>query len=99
MLNIGARKVLRSGSEVHLTPKEFALLEFFMRNPNQVFSVEALLERVWPADCESTTETVVAAVYRLRKKIDAFGTKNTIQNVFGAGYVLPTTELKSQPKP
>jgi OmpR-family two-component system manganese-sensing response regulator len=87
-LDVGARKIKKAGELVHLSPREFALLEFFMKHPGQVFSLDALLERVWPADNESTTETVVATVRRLRKKIDTEGSPTLIKSVFGAGYSL-----------
>ncbi len=85
-LNSTARTVSKGGEAIQLRPKEFALLEFFMRHPNEAFSLEALLERVWEADNESTTETVVATILRLRKKIDARGKSSFIENIWGVGY-------------
>lgn len=69
-----------------LVPREFQLLEFFMRHPNQVFSAEALLNRVWPSDSEATTEALRTALKRLRKKVDPDG--NLLRTVHGVGYIL-----------
>jgi DNA-binding response OmpR family regulator len=46
-LDAGAHKVTKSGVEVKLQPKEFALLEYLLRHPNDVFSIETLLQRIW----------------------------------------------------
>lgn len=69
-LNTENRTITRSGQEIHLSPIEIALLELFMRHPQQFFSTEALLARVWPTDKESTDEAVRASIKRLRRKID-----------------------------
>jgi DNA-binding response OmpR family regulator len=81
-----ARKVLIGGKEVHLMPREFALLEFFVRHPNEVFSVEAIMERVWQSDTYSMPDTVRAHIKSLRKKIDNPGEPSRITNVRGMGY-------------
>jgi DNA-binding response OmpR family regulator len=69
-----------------LVPKEFKLLEFFMRHPNQVFTPEALLNRVWPTESESTEEALRTAIKRLRKKIDPEG--EILRTIHGVGYIL-----------
>lgn len=71
---------------VNLVPREFQLLEFFMRHQNQVFSAEALLNRVWPSDSEATSEALRTALKRLRKKIDPDG--KVLRTVHGVGYIL-----------
>ena len=53
--------VHRAGEELTLLPKEFALLEFLMRHPNQVFSADALLDRVWSSDSEASPETILVS--------------------------------------
>ncbi len=95
VLDIESRRVTRDGEDLHLMPKEFAVLEFFMRNPNRVFSPEALLERVWETDNESTSHTVVATIHRLRKKIDSPGIDSKIKNQFGMGYSFTLDESAS----
>ncbi len=81
-------RVTVNGEAMTLVPKEFQLLEFFMRHPNQVFSAEALLNRVWPSDSEATTEALRTALKRLRKKVDPDG--NLLRTVHGVGYILET---------
>jgi len=75
-----------------LDPIEFALLEFLMRNPGQVFSGEELAARAWPPDATPTPATVTTCVKRLRDKVsqataDGSG-KSLIRTVYGAGYCL-----------
>lgn len=82
--------VTRNGNEVKLLPKEFALLEFFMRYPNKVFSAEALLERVWASESDTTVEAVTTCIKRLRKKLEADGGSSPISTVHGVGYKLVT---------
>jgi DNA-binding response OmpR family regulator len=87
-LDSTSRQVFIAGKSVHLTPKEFATLEFFMRHQGQTFSSAALLDRIWQADNEATPATVVATILRLRRKIDRPDQQSVIQNVFGVGYRL-----------
>jgi len=87
-LDPGSHKVTRNGQEVDLLPKEFALLEFLLRHPGEVFSAEALLDRVWSSESESTEEAVSTCVRRLRKKVDDEGKPSLIQTVHGVGYRL-----------
>ena len=79
-------RVTVNGEPMTLVPREFQLLEFFMRHPNQVFSPEALLNRVWPSDSEATTEALRTALKRLRKKVDPEG--SLLRTVHGVGYIL-----------
>ncbi len=85
-LNPAKQEVTVDGAIVDLMPKEFALLEFLMKRPGQVFSLEALLNRVWSTESESTTDAVAVTIKRLRKKLDGAGAANLIENVFGVGY-------------
>jgi DNA-binding response OmpR family regulator len=80
--------VTRADEEIKLMPKEFALLQFFLRHPNVVFSADTILERVWHSDADVTTDTVVTTLKRLRKRIDVEGQTSVIQTVFGVGYKL-----------
>jgi Response regulators consisting of a CheY-like receiver domain and a winged-helix DNA-binding domain len=81
-------RVTRNGQDIRLLPKEFALLEFFMRYPNKVFSAEALLERVWVSESEATVDAVTSCIKRLRKKLEVDGGKSPISTVHGVGYKL-----------
>lgn len=78
--------VTRAGQTIKLLPKEFALLDFFMRHPNEVFSAETILRRVWISEEDISTDTVFATLKRLRKKIDKPGETSLIENVFAVGY-------------
>lgn len=79
-------KVMKNAQEIRLQPKEFALLEFFMRHPEEVFSHDALLNRVWPTDSEASTETVRVYIGTLRSKIDEKGQASFITTVHRVGY-------------
>jgi len=81
-------RVTRAGEEIRLLPKEFALLEFLMRNQNRVFAPEALLNRVWVTESESTIDALTTCIKRLRKKIDVEGKPSIIRTVHGVGYKL-----------
>lgn len=76
------------GVAMHLPRMEFALLEFLMRHPDQIFNASTLLERVWTADSEKSAETIRTTIKKLRNKIDTDGTPSLIQNVHGVGYKL-----------
>lgn len=80
--------VKRAGKELKLLPREFSLLEFLLRHQEQVFSNEALLERVWQSDSEATAEAVRSTMKRLRKKLDGDHDSKLIHTVHGVGYIL-----------
>lgn len=86
VLERDSHRVTKVDAEIQLLPKEFALLEFFMRHPNQVFSAEALLDRVWASDSEASPETIRTYIKRLRQKIDLKDVPSLIQTVHGVGY-------------
>jgi DNA-binding response OmpR family regulator len=76
----------RDGVEIKLLPKEFALLEFFMRHPNQVFNADALLNRVWSSESDATIDALTSCIKRLRKKVDLEGEGSCVKTVHGVGY-------------
>jgi two-component system OmpR family response regulator len=80
--------VTKGGASLKLLPKEFALLEFFMRHPGQVFNTDALLNKVWPSDSDSSAEALRMCLARLRKKIETEGGAPIIETVHGMGYRL-----------
>lgn len=88
LLDPEAHKVTKSGVPVHLEPKEFNLLEFFMRNPNRTFSTEALLDRVWNSDTDVSPDTVRTYIKVLRRKLDESGKPSILTTVHGLGYRL-----------
>ncbi len=84
-----SRRVHIAGREVELTAKEFALLETFLRHPDQVLSRVQLLAQVWGYDFDPATNVVSVYVAALRQKIGA----HRIQTVRGAGYRLATSAV------
>jgi len=87
-LDPATREVRRGASEVHLSGKEFALLETFMRRPGQVLSRYDLLEHAWDFAYENRSNIVDVYVRRLRRKIDEpFGTAS-VETIRGSGYRL-----------
>lgn len=83
-----AHKVWRGTDELDLTAKEYALIEYFMRNPNQVLTRTMIAERVWDYTFDSFTNIIDVYVNYLRKKIDRDYDKKLIQTVRGIGYML-----------
>ncbi len=81
-------KAWKNGEEVSLRPKEFALLELFMKNPKMVMSSETILKSLWPADSGAGDEALRALLKNLRRKITVDGKECPIKNVFAAGYKL-----------
>ncbi|NBM21040.1 response regulator transcription factor [Streptomyces sp. GC420] len=82
-----AREVSRGGEAIDLSPTEFELLRFLMRNPRRVLSKTRILDRVWSYDFGGQAHVVELYISYLRKKIDA-GREPMIHTVRGAGYVL-----------
>ncbi|AMV73805.1 winged-helix transcriptional response regulator [Desulfuromonas sp. DDH964] len=87
-----AHKVWRGSREVELTAKEYALLEYLMRNPNQVLTRTMIAEHVWDYTFDSFTNIIDVYVNYLRKKIDKDFDKRLIHTVRGVGYVLKEEE-------
>lgn len=86
-VDLCARRVLRGGEEVTLTPQEFALLEALVINRNLALSREKLLEIAWGYDYQGETRTVDVHIQRLRRKL---GLEKEIQTVYKIGYRLNT---------
>ncbi|KPQ11217.1 MAG: phosphate regulon two component signal transduction system response reguator PhoB [Saliniramus fredricksonii] len=85
-LDRDSRRVRRNGTELHLGPTEFRLLEFLMRTPGRVFTREQLLDNVWGRDVYIDERTVDVHVGRLRKAVKAQSGSDPIRTVRGAGY-------------
>jgi two-component system OmpR family response regulator len=83
-LDPAGRRVWRSGRELSLTTREFAMLEMFMRRPGEVLSRFELLEHVWDGSYENRSNVIDVYVGYLRDKLD----RETIETVRGAGYRL-----------
>jgi two-component system, OmpR family, response regulator len=87
-LDPASRRVWRGETEVQLSPKEFALLETFMRRPGQVLSRLQLLEHAWDFAYENRSNVVDVYVRYLREKLDRPFARNSLETVRGAGYRL-----------
>ncbi|MEM9007495.1 MAG: response regulator [Cyanobacteria bacterium P01_F01_bin.86] len=75
--------------QLHTTPKEYALLELFLRHPNQVFSLDAIIEDIWSFEDPPSGDAVRTHIKGLRQKLKAGGApKNFIETVYGLGYRL-----------
>ena len=86
-LDLKTREVLHGDKHIELTPKEFSLLEYFMRHPNQVLSGQQIADHVWSYDFDGLTNRVAVYVSYLRKKLQNGG-RAPIQTVHGVGYRL-----------
>lgn len=80
--------VLRDKEEIQLTPKEFSLLEFLLRNKGKVCTRTRIIEHVWDMNFHSDTSVIDVYVNYLRKKLDRPGGKSYIQTVRGVGYIV-----------
>lgn len=80
--------VMRDGERINLTAKEYNLLEFLMRNRDQVFTRVEILERVWDINFDPNTNVVDVYINYLRRKLERPGSKKLIHTVVGVGYVL-----------
>ena len=86
-LDLDARNAYRSGELVDLTAKEFDVIEFLMRNPNRVYSREALLDTIWAFEYRSDIRTVDVHIRRLREKLEEHPAEpNYIMTKWGVGY-------------
>jgi DNA-binding response OmpR family regulator len=90
ILDPARRVVSRGGEKIELTAKEFALLEYFMRNRGRVLTRTLMIEHVWNYDFDTMTNIVDVYVNYLRKKIDNGREPKLIHTVRGVGYVLKT---------
>jgi diguanylate cyclase (GGDEF)-like protein len=82
---------------IHLTPKEYALLELFLRNSRRVYSCSAILDHLWSFDKTPGEEAVRTQIKGLRQKLKAVGATDLIETVYGIGYRLKPLEAASTP--
>jgi len=91
-LDLVTHQVTRAGKRIDLTAKEFALLEFFLRQPGRVLSRALIAQHVWRVDFDTFTNVIDVYVNYLRKKIDADFEPKLLHTVRGVGYVMKTPE-------
>lgn len=96
ILNLINRRVSRGGVEVQLTGKEFSLLEFFMRHPDEILSREILSEKVWEETFDTLTNVIDVYINYLRNKIDRHFEPKLIHTVRGVGYMFKTPSSESR---
>ena len=87
-MNLLTREVHRGENAVQLQPREFSLLEYFMRNPGKVLSKTMIMEHVWNYTFDPQTNVVDVLVCRLRNKIDRDFQPKMLSTLRGVGYVL-----------
>ena len=87
-LDIDSRRVFRADTEIILTGREFALLEYLMRNKNKILTETQIIEHVWDMNSELFTNVVNVYILHLRKKIDSDFDKKLIYTVRSRGFML-----------
>lgn len=87
-LDPARRVVSRGDQKIELTPREFALLDYFMRNPGRVLSRTMIANRVWDYTFDAATNVIDVYVNYLRKKIDTGHDTKLLHTVRGVGYVM-----------
>ena len=87
-MDMAKRRVSRGDRRIELSPREFEILEVFMKEPGRTFSRDEICERIWEREHEYDTRTVEIFVMRLRKKLDRPGEESVIRTVRSVGYML-----------
>lgn len=92
-LDVKQMVVTKNGETIDLIPKEYKLLEFFIKHQNELFTAEALLDRLWSSESDTSPDIIRVYVTRLRKKIDDPGHPSMISTKRNGGYMFkPITE-------
>jgi heavy metal response regulator len=88
ILEPDGHRVFREKTKIELTPKEYALLEFFMRHPGEIITRTMISEKVWDVHFDTSTNIIDVHVSHLRNKIDKDFEPKLLHTVKGVGYVL-----------
>ena len=88
ILEVDGHRVFRGKEKIDLTPKEYALLEFFMRHPGEIITRTMINEKVWDYHFDTSTNIVEVHVSHLRNKIDKDFEPKLLHTAKGVGYVL-----------
>jgi two-component system, OmpR family, phosphate regulon response regulator PhoB len=94
-LDRAAHRVSASGAEVALGPTEYRMLDFFMQNPERVFSRTQLLDRVWGGNVYVEERTIDVHIRRLRKALEDVNMSHLVQTVRGSGYRFSTRDAET----
>lgn len=87
-MDMGKRRVSRGDRRIELSPREFEVLQVFMKEPGRTFSRDEICERIWEREHEYDTRTVEIFIMRLRKKLDRPGEDSVIRTIRSVGYML-----------
>ncbi len=87
-MNLDSKEFFREGQKIALTPREFALMEYFLRHPGRTISKTEISERVWNLNFDTGTNVIEVYVNFLRKKVDRGFEKKLIHTQFKTGYIL-----------
>jgi len=94
-LDLARHRASRNGKRIHLTTKEFALLELLVRRQGEVLPRSLIASQVWDMNFDSDTNVIDVAIRRLRGKIDDNAEIKLIQTVRGMGYMIDTSDDES----
>lgn len=95
-MDLITRKVSRSGHEIELQSREFALLELLLRHPGRVVTKTMILEQLWDYSFDPQTNVVDVLVHRLRTKLDRDFPVKLIQTIRGVGYVFKSSSTNHE---
>jgi DNA-binding response OmpR family regulator len=87
-MDMAKRRLSRGEEKIELSPREFEVLQIFMREPGRAFSRDEICERIWEREHEYDTRTVEIYIMRLRKKLDRTGEDSVIRTIRGVGYLM-----------
>ncbi|MEY3195200.1 MAG: hypothetical protein RIQ78_1297, partial [Bacteroidota bacterium] len=88
VMNLETKEFFRNGLRIALTPREFSLMEYFLRNPGRMISKTEISERVWNLNFDTGTNVIEVYVNFLRKKIERGFPNKLIHTQFKTGYIL-----------
>jgi two-component system copper resistance phosphate regulon response regulator CusR len=97
VVDTSSHRVTRAGTPIELTSKEYAMLEYFMRNPDQVLTRTIISEHVWDEEFDSLSNIIDVYIRRLRKKIDEGYQPRLLHTIRGSGYLLGILPEDSAP--
>jgi len=98
-LDASTRTAERNGRRIHLTAKEFAVLEYLMRNTGRIVSSTELIDHAWDSNYEGFSNVVQTYIRYLRQKLTAAGEPDVIETRRGSGYVIEHAEPTEQREP
>ena len=87
-MDTNSHRVTRGDTPIELTSKEYAMLEYFMRHPDQVLTRTMISEHVWDEEFDSFSNIIDVYIRRLRRKIDENFQPKLLHTVRGSGYIL-----------